>query len=288
MPRTTRGMLDTPVTESRSSGSTRKKHAAGPSSSTSSAVPMSASKAKAQEHLGRVVSTQALPTPPATRKRKRARSRVTDSDTEEDEELPVLEPSAKESRRSVPGPVEEVKEDAVVIGNKKRRTLKLDAIAEELSQKAAEDAFWTADSRASILPIIPKNARTRTLLDSVATRQEERGRSRSRDRTRSPSSSPPAPHLLKRKRTGLFSPPPSRRDSKPVSRPVTPPPLPRTPQRKNKSRKGVGKRLFPERDSPNNPFLAADSPSVPGSSSISPERQATPDRYVEKPTITMV
>ncbi|KAK7683020.1 hypothetical protein QCA50_013692 [Cerrena zonata] len=277
MPRT-RAMLNTPVTEH----SSKKTHVTGPSSS--AAAPMSASKALAKEHLSRLVPTQALPTPPATRKRKRARSRVTDSDTEEDDELPVLDASDKEESKR---PVEHVKEDAVVIGNKKRRTLKLDAIAEELSRRAAEEEFWTGDSRASILPIIPKSART---LDSVATRQEERGRSRSRSRTRSPSSSPPAPHLLKRNRTGLFSPPPSRRDPRPFSRPVTPPPPPRTPEPKRKSRKAVrdsAKRLFPERDSPNNPFLADDS-SAPGSSSISPERPKTAETYTEKPTITMV
>lgn len=264
-------MLDSPAVELPN----KRKPVAAPSGP-------SASKSKPKERLAPV---QALPTPPATRKRKRARSRITDSDTEEDEELPVLDSSDKEESKVAKG-----REDVVVLGHKKRRTFKLDAIAEELSRRAEEDAFWTGDSSASILPIVPKSVKA---TQAATAKEVERGRSRTRSPTRSPSSSPPA-HLLRRNRTGLFSPPPSRRHPKTVIVPclVTPPPLPRTPQpkRKAKARKAapINKKLFPERDSPNNPFLADESPDgVASGSSLTPNL-TTPEPYVEKPTITMV
>ncbi|KAJ3485298.1 hypothetical protein NLI96_g5065 [Meripilus lineatus] len=220
-------------------------------------------------------SAVALPTPPRTRKRKRTRrtSRVTDSDSEEDHKL-SSEPSAQ--TQNVPSGSSG--QDVLVLGHKKRRMFQLDVIAEELSNRAAEDEFWTGTSSA----VPPKTSKP------VA----PRGRTRSRSTTRSPSSSPPA-RQLGRSNTGLFSPPPSKRHptntrSRPVTpSPRTPPPRtppPRTPPRR--ARTPVRRRLFPERDSPNNPFLAKDDDSL--GSDFNPELPHTPLRHVEKPTITYV
>jgi len=72
-----------------------------------------------------------------------------------------------------------------------------------------------------------------------------------------------------------------------VVEPVTPPR--KTPARKAKAGKDpVNKKLFPERDSPNNPFLVAvGSPESLPPGSTSPEPH-TPEPYVEKPTLTYV
>ena len=109
-----------------------------------------------------------------------------------------------------------------------------------------------------------------------------RASARARSRTRSPSSSPPpAPHLLRRGHTGLISPPPSRRAPVVVPRPVTPPPEPVKEEEKGKA--------LPERDSPNNPFLADDSPgSIPSSEVQSSPEPRTPKKHAEKPTLTYV
>lgn len=112
---------------------------------------------------------------------------------------------------------------------------------------------------------------------------KSRARARTRSRTRSPSSSPPpAPHLLRRGHSGLLSPPPSRRAPVVVPRPATPPP----PEPIKEKEKG---KALPERDSPNNPFLADDSPVSAGASGdhSSPEPK-TPQKREEKPTLTYV
>ncbi|KAI0077585.1 hypothetical protein K474DRAFT_1674735 [Panus rudis PR-1116 ss-1] len=233
-------------------------------------VPSAQGPTKKPSVIDRLPLTATLPTPPRTKKRKRARSRVTDSSSEDEDELPVL--SDQEDRKP------SVKDDAVLLGHKKRRTLQLDAIAEELSQKAAEDAFWMGDSSTSLFPIASKSTKPKET-------QAERGRSGTRSPTRSPSSSPP-PHLLRRNRTGLFSPPPSRRQPTLIRPPVTPPPQTPKKQKNVKPKGGTSKMLVPERDSPNNPFLLDSSP---GSDDQElPKTPRTPQRHIEKPTITMV
>ncbi|CCM05991.1 uncharacterized protein FIBRA_08232 [Fibroporia radiculosa] len=220
--------------------------------------------------IKRADSLASLPTPPRTAtKRKRARSRVTDSDSEEDE-LPVPRvdnacPSDTEdsAQRDANG--------ALVLGNKKRRTL--DAIAEELSESKAEEEFWMGPST---------TAASRDLKDASQTESKSQ---RARSRTRSLSASPPpAPHLLRRQHTGLASPPPSRRQPKlrPSVRLRTPPPRPATRSQKPQ--------LFPIRDSPDNPFILGEpsqSQSPVDDEDELPEPR-TPRRHVEKPTMTWV
>lgn len=233
----------------------------------------------------RSASLVSLPTPPRTHhKRKRARSRVTDSDSED--EVPVVDRSAgeadEEDEREHASESKTGRRDAngaLVLGHKKRKTL--DAIAEELSEVNAEEAFWMGEEKA---------VAGRASADRAgSTKVRSHYRLRERERTRSPSSSPPpAPHLLRRGHTGLASPPPSRRQprTRVRARLATPPPLP--PPASAKSRKPG---LFPTRDSPDNPFLADDPPaSVPESQSTDlPEPEPrTPERFVEKPTITWV
>ncbi|KAI0646142.1 hypothetical protein C8Q79DRAFT_926176 [Trametes meyenii] len=217
------------------------------------------------------------PTPPQTthKRKRRSRSRVTDSSSEEeDHEVPVVdsddEDGSGEPQRKV---------GALVIGHKKRRTLTLDAIAEELSEAKTEDAFWLGDGAQAFYG--------RPAADSSASQSrpkviKNRAPTRARSRTRSPSSSPPpAPHLLRRGHTGLFSPPPSRRAPAVVPRPATPPPEPKPSKQKGKG--------LPERDSPNNPFLADDSPgSVPPSEIFTSPEPHTPKKQAEKPTVTYV
>lgn len=248
----------------------------------------------ARKRLKRSQSTTSitsLPTPPRTRKRKRSRSRhsrATDSDSESDNGIPAYDSDEEEileRQRKDKGN----DEGSVVLGHKKRKILRVDAIAAELSGKAAEDAFWgvvTADDGKAAGP------------SKVLSKEDESARSRSRSPTRSPSCSPP-PHLLKRNATGLLSPPQSRRHKSPrilpfpipvkAGEPVTP------PRRTRVIKTNVRRRLFPERDSPNNPFLD-DTKGIktPGAvrESSSPEAEPaeprTPVPYVEKPTITYV
>ena len=221
----------------------------------------------------RASSLVPFPTPPrTTHKRKRARSRVTDSD-EEDEpglELPVPDSEDRESAGKYDA------QGALILGNKKRKTL--DAIAEELSE-AQEEAFWLGTS----VPTAKGEGGSKSP-------RVTRGRESERERTRSPSSSPPpAPHLLRRQHTGLASPPPSRRQPRTYviknvrakrSR-TTPPPVP-APASTRSQKPG----LFPERDSPDNPFLADNAPNVAGPSGS--DRPHTPEPFFEKPTVTWV
>ena len=211
------------------------------------------------------------PTPPKTthKRKRRSRSRVTDSSSEESDQEQVPEPESdgeEEKRRAKAG--------EIVLGHKKRRTLTVDAIAEELSETKAEDMFWMGESAAGSSvaaggPAVKNRAPTRP--------------SRARSRTRSPSlSPPPAPYMLRKGHSGLMSPPPSRRAPTIVPRPATPPPQPKPSKAKGKEP--------PQRDSPNNPFLMDDSPgSVPpsGEDLSSPEPR-TPKKHAEKPVITYV
>ncbi|KAJ2982617.1 hypothetical protein NUW54_g10729 [Trametes sanguinea] len=83
------------------------------------------------------------PTPPRTthKRKRRSRSRVTDSSSEEEDahEVPIIDSDDEDERGS--GEPER-KVGALVLGHKRRRVLTLDAIAEELSEATAEDAFW--------------------------------------------------------------------------------------------------------------------------------------------------
>ncbi|KAH9855705.1 hypothetical protein C2E23DRAFT_857833 [Lenzites betulinus] len=217
------------------------------------------------------------PTPPRTthKRKRRSRSRVTDSSSEEEDEgheVPVVEEDEEDKPTSG-----ERKGGALMLGHKKRRMLTLDAIAEELNESTAEDAFWLGTSSSP-----PARKSDTASAESQPPHKVVRNRAptRARSRTRSPSSSPPpAPHLLRKGHTGLFSPPPSRRAPVVVPRPVTPPPQPR---------KQPGK-VLPERDSPNNPFLLGDSSGGlsprDGPSTLEPR---TPKKHVEKPTATYV
>ncbi|KAI0367224.1 hypothetical protein BV20DRAFT_1045743 [Pilatotrama ljubarskyi] len=216
------------------------------------------------------------PTPPRTthKRKRRSRSRVTDSSSEEEDEheVPVVDSDGEDERASSEP---QRKVGALVIGHKKRRTLTLDAIAEELSEATAEDAFWLGNGAGSS----SANGGQSQPRHKVV---KNRAPTRARSRTRSPSASP-APHLLRRGHTGLFSPPPSRRAPTIVPRPATPPPEPKERKQKGKAT------ALPERDSPNNPFLVGDSPaSVPLSEDLSSPEPRTPKKHVEKPTITYV
>ncbi|KAI0827013.1 hypothetical protein BC628DRAFT_1338467 [Trametes gibbosa] len=220
------------------------------------------------------------PTPPRTthKRKRRSRSRVTDSSSEEEEEhaVPVVESDGEERGSSDP----QRKVGALVLGHKKRRMLTLDAIAEELNETATEDAFWLGNG-----PSSSSNRRSDVASGESQPPQKvlrNRAPTRARSRTRSPSSSPPpAPHLLRKGHTGLFSPPPSRRAPAVAPRPATPPPAPQSRKQKEK--------VLPERDSPNNPFLFGDSPgALPPSDELSSPEPRTPKKHVEKPTVTYV
>lgn len=223
------------------------------------------------------------PTPPRTthKRKRRSRSRVTDSSSEEEEdhEVPVVDSDGEDERGSG-GPQRHG--GALFLGNKKRRVLTLDAIAEELSETTAEDAFWLGNG-----PAGSSGGKGGVASGGSQPRHKvvkNRAPTRARTRTRSPSSSPPpAPHLLRKRHTGtgLFSPPPSRRAPAVVPRPATPPPEPKPRKEKSKG--------LPERDSPNNPFLFGDSPgSVPPSEEYSSPEPHTPKKRGEKPTIAYV
>ncbi|PCH44986.1 hypothetical protein WOLCODRAFT_139359, partial [Wolfiporia cocos MD-104 SS10] len=240
----------------------------------------------AKPDLSRRSAPLALPpTPPKTlTKRKRARSRVTDSDTEDDDRVAELPSSDREHEKDRGRDGNGV----VVLGNKKRKTL--DAIAEELSAARAGDAFWLGG---------PSTVASGD--DARKPRARPRVRYETRAGTRSPSSSPMTPRVLRRQHTGLASPPPSRRQSTARTRVTR-----QTPTRASARIHG---KLFPERDSPNNPFLSNDSPSNPFLSDDSPgnpflsddlpapategepappPEPRTPERFVEKPTMTWV
>ncbi|KAH9918974.1 uncharacterized protein B0H18DRAFT_659760 [Fomitopsis serialis] len=239
------------------------------------------SRASAQGKVGPVKRASSLvpfPTPPrTTHKRKRARSRITDSDSEEDErglELPSIDEEGEEASGKRDG------NGALILGYKKRKTL--DAIAEELSEAQVEEAFWMGR---------PVSAKSGQSSSKVA--ETSRGRQRSRSPTRSPSSSPPpAPHLLRRQHTGLASPPPSKRQPRTYvirnvrTRRQTPPPAPAPSVSSETRAKKPG--LFPERDTPDNPFLADSSPGPSSAVATGSEPPRTPERRVEKPTVTWV
>ncbi|KAJ8482360.1 hypothetical protein ONZ51_g5403 [Trametes cubensis] len=223
------------------------------------------------------------PTPPRTthKRKRRSRSRVTDSSSEEEDEheVPVVDSDGEDER--VSGDPQR-KVGALVIGHKRRRMLTLDAIAEELSEATAEDAFWMGEPGAGKLSGHAGAANSESKPRHKVVKN--RGPSRARSRTRSPSSSPPpAPHLLRRGHTGLLSPPASRRAPAIVPRPATPPPEPAPSKEKGKAPE------HPERDSPHNPFLVTDSPaSGPPSDVLSSPEPRTPRKHVEPPTLTYV
>ncbi|KAI0088446.1 hypothetical protein BDY19DRAFT_994334 [Irpex rosettiformis] len=241
-------------------------------------------------------SIGSLPTPPRTRKRKRSRSRhsrATDSGSEfdfqdsDDEEL--------ERGRVVHG------KNAVAVEHNKRKLLRLDAIAAELSGKDAEDAFWMGES--TMTEIEAFRLKRKTKLESVEKAieptVEDSPARHTRSQTRSPSSSPA--QMLKRTRTGLLSPPKSHRRKSPRkpklgALPVIAEEAPSTPPPKTVL-DGVKKRIFPKRDSPNNPFLVSDdSPagsqesrsSVSGVGTSTTRVPQTPRKHVERPTLTYV
>ncbi|KAI0795625.1 hypothetical protein C8Q75DRAFT_803496 [Abortiporus biennis] len=256
----------------------------------STSSSLSESQSKLSSSARHKPSIQALPTPPRTkhsRKRKRRARRATDSESESDDNQHDSDSDIGCGKNK----------DSIVVGHKKRKVLQLDTIAAELSgrqekEKAEEDEFWTGESSF----VKKDNEKGKEGSDGGET---ERGRtlSRSPTPTRSPSASP-APHLLKRTNTGLFSPPPSRRHPRPRTPPPTTlklPPLPRTPPPRRKRTGSITRRLFPERDSPNNPFLVS-ADDVEGETSPEPVprsdtptfRTPPPQKYVEKPTITYV
>ncbi len=215
------------------------------------------------------------PTPPRTthKRKRRSRSRVTDSSSEDEDGHVVPEPESDDEG----GRSSTKKDGEVAIGHKKRKTMTLDAIAEELSQARAEEEFWMGKDAAGSSKAAGSSGGKpphRVI--------KNRARTMTRSRTRSPSSSPPpAPHLLRRGHSGLLSPPPSRRAPVVVPRPATPPPEPTKAKDKGKA--------LPERDSPNNPFLADDSPpSVGASGDQSSPEPKTPQKLAEKPTLTYV
>ena len=215
------------------------------------------------------------PTPPRTthKRKRRSRSRVTDSSSEDEDAHDVPEPESDDDG----GRSSKKKDGEVAIGHKKRKTMTLDAIAEELSEARAEEMFWMGKGAAgSSKAAGPSGGKAPHRV--IRNRAPTKARSRTRSLSSSP---PPAPHLLRRGHSGLLSPPPSRRAPVVVPRPATPPPPEPTKKEKGK--------VLPERDSPNNPFLADDSPASADVSGdqTSPEPK-TPQKREEKPTLTYV
>jgi hypothetical protein len=254
-------------------------------------------------------SVHSLPTPPPTRKRKRSRSthsRATDSDSDVDE-FDVGSDSDGEGLLRRKG---DANSASLLIGSKKRKLLQVDVIAAELSGQAAEDAFWMSSDNTllgSDDTLLGKDCSARR---DGKTKTDAKGdgasssRVRSESPERSPSASPPS-RLLKKNRTGLLSPPQSRRRTSPRSKRATKPQpalavveeelAPVTPPRKPRPtrRLPAPKKALPERDSPNNPFLdtpigsqGSDTPTA-GSSAENVARHL-PKRHIEKPTITYV
>lgn len=258
-----------------------------------------------RKHLARSHSSTSigsLPTPPRTRKRKRSNSkhsRATDSDESEDGGFGYDSDEEEILARKRKGQAED---DKSVGGYKKRKLLRVDAIAAELSGKAQmaeaeEDAFWgvstSKETSLTDAKLGKKPAEGGSKSKEMDPKAKKRGRSPSLSPARSPSCSPP-PHLLKRNVTGLPSPPQSRRHKSPR---VLPFPIPvqagepSTPPRKTPGNRGVRRKLFLERDSPHNPFLDDVKPSdaLDGSSpEAGSSEPRTPQPYVEKPTITYV
>ncbi|RDX42016.1 hypothetical protein OH76DRAFT_1422766 [Lentinus brumalis] len=264
------------------------KHTGAGSSSSSRPAPAPAPEPAADSMpVKRIIPKQAAssgpaipPTPPRTthKRKRRSRSRVTDSSSEDEDDHDVPQPeSDREDRR----PPDVPKLGEVTVGHKRRKTMTLDAIAEELSEARAEEQFWLGDKQPSSSIAVASSSKSKVVPNRITSRVTTRARSR----TRSPSSSPPpAPHLLRRGHTGLFSPPPSRRAPAVVPCLATPPPTTHKAKEKEKKVKKPG---LPERDSPNNPFLEDSSPApVPAIDTSSEPR--TPKKHVEKPTITMV
>lgn len=261
--------------------------------------------------LKRTLSTTSagsLPTPPRTRKRKRSgsrHSRATDTD-ESDSGVPLGYDSDEDEIREREMKRRSEERGSLPVGRKKRKILRVDAIAAELAGRTAEeveDEFWGVPTIKKAEPT--KDAESKADSSSKAktkTRSEKedstRASPRSRSVTRSPSCSPP-PHLLKRNPTGLLSPPQSHRRKSPRVRPFPIPAKvaePSTPPRKTRSGgSGVRRALFPERDSPENPFLddvkssdgsrSARDSSSPELESPSPE---TPATYKERRMLTYV
>ncbi|EKM56840.1 uncharacterized protein PHACADRAFT_254178 [Phanerochaete carnosa HHB-10118-sp] len=253
-------------------------------------------------------SIHSLPTPPRTRKRKRSRSthsRAADSDSEIDERAAG---NASEEEEDVLWHKAEIK-GAVQVGSKRRKLLQVDKIAAELSGRAAEDEFWTS-SYNTLAGKVKDKSKADTKPDTATS-----SRLRSESPERSLSASPPS-RLLKRNRTGLLSPPQSKRRSSPRVKRFAVPPLileepseepedaPRTPTRlRTPPRKSkpapvppAPKKGGPERDTPNNPFLDSDGSSfgaeTPDAEGVvagpSSESSAPKPRVIEKPTITYV
>lgn len=240
-------------------------------------------------------SIASLPTPPRTRKRKRSRSRhsrATDSGSELD--LEDSDDEEIERGRALHGKA------AIASEHNRRKLLRLDAIAAELSGQAAEDAFWMGESTVTEIEAARLKGKgaakdSKESKESKASPSKESPGVRTRSQTRSPSSSPV--QMLKRTQTGLLSPPKSHRRRSP-RKPAFPsmPTIeenPKTPPAKN-ALSSVKKKLFPERDSPNNPFLVSEgSAGTSAGSSGSGAGAAVPrtprkPQYVERPTLTYV
>ena len=182
---------------------------------------------------------------------------------------------------------------AMILGHKKRKVLQLDVIAAELSGQAAEDAFWGSSNG----QLLDKSSPAKTTLPSKG-KATTVTRERSESPERSPSSSPPA-RLLKRNRTGLLSPPQSHRRKSPRAKPFAiPQPIleePSTPPRRAVPVRSKLKKVLPERDSPNNPFLDDGSSASVASqetdaavASTSIDISAPKKQHVEPPTLTYV
>ncbi|GJE86764.1 hypothetical protein PsYK624_028450 [Phanerochaete sordida] len=245
-------------------------------------------------------SIHSLPTPPPTRKRKRSRSthsRATDSDPEIDDL------DASEEEEEVLRHKAETKGTAHV-GAKKRKLLQVDLIAAELSGRAAEEDFWSRPFNTLSGKTEDKSATSTKAGPASSTRQ------RSESPQRSPSASPPA-RLLKRNRTGLLSPPQSKRKSAARVKRFEVPPLileepeeqvedaPKTPTRLRTPPLRAApvpqapKKGGPERDTPNNPFLDSDESSAvtetpDAESTVAGPSSIAGPQLVEKPTVTYV
>ncbi|KAI0825923.1 hypothetical protein BC629DRAFT_1434471 [Irpex lacteus] len=255
--------------------------------------PVAEQPKRKSEPLKRSHSAVSLPTPPPTRKRKRSRSRHSRA-TDSGSELDFQDSDDEEFERGRTGPGK----DAVAVEHNKRKLLRLDAIAAELSGKDAEDAFWMGESTVTEIEAakLKRNAKASTKGKAVDTTLLDSPARHTRSQTRSPSSSPV--RMLNRTRTGLLSPPKSHRRKSPrkaklAALPTIAEELPVTPPAKS-ALEGVKKRLFPERDSPNNPFLVSDdSPassqdSVFGAGTSTAPVPAAPKKHVERPTLTYV
>ncbi|EGO03162.1 hypothetical protein SERLA73DRAFT_157968 [Serpula lacrymans var. lacrymans S7.3] len=262
--------------------------------------------------LKRSASVASLPTPPRThhkRTRSRARSSASNHSSDESGSDPDGDLGGgyaarlrAAATRDAAGKTGQSDTGSLAVGSKRRRTSKV--LAGQHDEEEDENAFWTGRSGTAT-----------TRAKGVAATAQDASKEASQSRS-------PSPALLRYRVKAPVSPPPSRRQSQaPVQtqRATTPPldepPLPVTPPRrlfaqtakpallsrkKSKSRE----KIWPVRDSPNNPFLEIASSSAPldnewdtSSDEESDvigealEREGTPTPakvHAEKPTITYV